>query len=103
MQVTLGDVGSGLSNPHPRFFPAVMVGNIAGDAAPFMLRLVLSRRLSEVESEIGCGSRPDMTRPGLRIDLDEIFMMKIEIKELSICSNVVGVVVRWECVGVHEM
>ncbi|KAF5766589.1 hypothetical protein HanRHA438_Chr15g0729301 [Helianthus annuus] len=84
MQVTLGEEGSGLSNPQPLFLP--VTGNIAGDAPPLMLRLLLSLRLrlrlSEVERAMGGGgggSREYVARPGLRIDLDEIFMEDDEV------------------------
>lgn len=86
MQVTLGEEGSGFSKL-PLFL--AVVGNIAGDAPPLMLPLFLSLRLSEVEREFG-GSRATPARPGLKMDLDEIFMV------LSSESNVVvgGVVKR---------
>lgn len=89
MQVTLGDEGSGFSNPDPLFLPPV--GNI-GEAWPFlMLPLVLSLRLSDVEREIG-GSR---ARPGLKIeDFDEIFMEEEERREVKqMKSSLVLVVV----------
>lgn len=72
MQVTLGEDGSGFSKL-PLFLADAV--NIAGDAPPLRLPLVLSRRLSEVESVVG-GSRTP-ARPGLKIDLEEIFIMVV--------------------------
>ncbi|MFS7921507.1 hypothetical protein Hanom_Chr03g00237571 [Helianthus anomalus] len=83
MQVTLGEDGSGFSNPDPFFFP--VVGNMAGEAAPLMLRLVLSRRLREVVRPV---------RPGDKIDdLEGSFMEEEwwrEVKQMKRSLVVVG-------------
>ncbi|KAF5814792.1 hypothetical protein HanXRQr2_Chr03g0115091 [Helianthus annuus] len=83
MQVTLGEEGSGFSNPDPFFFP--VAGNMAGEAAPLMLRLVLSRRLREVVRPV---------RPGDKIDdLEGSFMEEEwwrEVKQMKRSLVVVG-------------
>lgn len=79
IQVTLGEEGSWLSKLPPFFFP--VAGKVAGEAAPLMLRLVLSLRLSEVVSEKG-GSRV-LVLPGLNIDLDEMEWWWREVKQMN--------------------
>lgn len=91
MQVTFGDDGSGFSKPLPLFFP--VAGNIAGDAPPLMLRLFLSLRLCDFESEIGGGSRAAPALAGLRIDLDEIFMEDGDVKQTKRWVDLAAVVV----------
>ena len=68
----LGEDGSGFSKLLPLFLP--MVGNIAGDTPPLMLRLFLGLRLCEFERESGGGSRAAPALAELRNDLDEIFI-----------------------------
>ena len=87
MQVTLGEEGSGFSNPEPLLlFP---VGNI-GEACPFLiLPLVLSLLLKEVESEVGVSR----ALPGLKmLDLEDVFMELLrELKQIK--SSLVVVLV----------
>lgn len=97
MQVTLGDEGSGFSNPpEPRFlFP---VGNI-GEACPFlMLPLVLSLLLREVDSEVG-GSR---ALPGLKIDVFIELLRELKQIKSSLVVVVVVVLVMNLCVEEEE-
>lgn len=72
-----------------------MAGKVAGDAAPLMLRLVLSLRLSEVVNEKG-GSRL-VVLSGLKIDLDEMEWWRREVKQMN-----KSLVVTVRCGGLSE-
>lgn len=76
--MTLGEEGSGFSKAPPQpdlfLFPTA-VGNIGEAWPPLRLPLVLSLRLREEEREIW---EESLARPGLRIDLEEIFMEEDE-------------------------
>lgn len=78
MQVTLGEVGSGLSKPQPRFLP-VVGGNMGEAWALRKLGLGRRRRLREVEREESLGLA------GLRMDLEGSFMEeeRREVKQMK--------------------
>lgn len=96
MHVTLGEDGSGLSKPAPRFL-LPEVGNMGEACQPFMLPLGRSLRLREVEREVGWSRE----RLGLWIEDLEIFMEeeeeRREVKQMksSLVAVVVLLPVRW--------
>lgn len=90
IQVTLGEDGSGFSKAH-LFFP--LVGNI-GEAWPLlMLPLFLSLLLREEVIEICDGS---IARPGLSMDLEEIFMEEEDKREAKQMNRSLVLEVRWD-------
>lgn len=78
MQVTLGEEGSGVSKEQPFFL--LPVGNMGEDWPPFMLPLLLSLLLRE-EWRVADPSRNLSVLPGLRIDLDDIFIDDVEFDD----------------------
>lgn len=96
MHVTLGEDGSGVSKAQPFFL--LPAGNMGDDCPPFMLPLHRSLLLRD-GGRVDNPSRNLSVLPGLRMDLEEIFMEELEeddaldVKQIK--SSLLLLPLRW--------